>query len=221
VFLLLLGGLNFVVLLGIIRVFRRMRETTVHASELDELLNKRGLLARVLVRVTAAVKKPVHMYPVGVLFGFGFDTATEVSLLVLASAGAAYTLPWYAIMCLPVLFAAGMCLFDTIDGTFMNFAYGWAFSQPVRKIYYNLTITSLSILVAAVIGGMELLSLLSNKLGLAGGVWSVIARLGDFSYSGYLVVAIFVLTWAVSVGVWKWGRIEQRFAPQVSTAPTD
>jgi high-affinity nickel-transport protein len=213
-FLLLLGGLNFVILIGIVKVFRRMRETLVHEDELNDLLSKRGFLARILVRVTSAVKKPVHMYPVGVLFGFGFDTATEVSLLVLASAGAAYTLPWYAIMCLPVLFAAGMCLFDTIDGTFMNFAYGWAFSQPVRKVYYNLTITSLSIMVAIVIGSMELLSLVADKLALSGGFWRFVSKLGDFSYSGYLVVGLFVLTWAVSVGVWKLGRIEQRFTPQ-------
>ena len=214
VFLLLLGGLNFVILLGILRVFRRMRHTAVHPSELDDLLSKRGFLARILVRVTAAVKKPAHMYPIGVLFGLGFDTATEVSLLVLATAGAAYTLPWYAIMCLPVLFAAGMCLFDTVDGTFMNLAYGWAFSQPVRKVYYNLTVTLLSILVAVVIGGMELLSLLSRQLHLAGGIWAFVAGVGDFSYSGYLVVGLFALTWIVSVGVWKWGRIEERFTPQ-------
>ncbi|CAN5466620.1 HoxN/HupN/NixA family nickel/cobalt transporter [soil metagenome] len=216
VFLLLLGSLNFVILVGIIKVFRRMRETVVHPDELQELLNKRGFLSRILVRVTATVKKPLHMYPVGLLFGFGFDTATEVSLLVLASAGAAYALPWYAIMCLPVLFAAGMCLLDTIDGTFMNFAYGWAFSQPVRKIYYNITITSLSVLVAVVIGGVELLSLLADKLQLHGGAWSVIGKVGDFQFSGYLVVGLFVLTWAVSVGVWKLGKIEQRWQPKLT-----
>jgi high-affinity nickel-transport protein len=215
VFLLVLGALNFVILVGIVKVFRRMRESTIHEAQLQELLNKRGFLARILVRVTRAVKKPVHMYPVGVLFGLGFDTATEVSLLVLASAGAAYALPWYAIMCLPVLFAAGMCLFDTVDGTFMNFAYGWAFSQPVRKVYYNMTITSLSVLVAFVIGGMELLSLVSEKLHLAGGAWSLLGTVGDFQYSGYIVVGLFVLTWAVSVAVWKLGRIEERWQPRL------
>jgi high-affinity nickel-transport protein len=216
VFLLFLGSLNFVILLGIIKVFRRMRQTTVHEDELQDLLAKRGFLARILVKVTAAVKKPIHMYPVGVLFGFGFDTATEVSLLVLASAGAAYALPWYALLCLPILFAAGMCLFDTIDGTFMNFAYGWALSQPVRKVYYNLTITTLSIVVAWIIGGFELLSLLVNRLKLTGGVWDLITGVGDFSLSGYLVVGLFVLTWAVSVCIWKFGKIEQRWAPRLS-----
>jgi high-affinity nickel-transport protein len=216
VFLLILGALNLVILVGIVKVFRRMRETTLHEDELKDLLAKRGFLARILVRVTATVKKPIHMYPVGVLFGFGFDTATEVSLLVLASAGAAYALPWYALLCLPILFAAGMCLFDTIDGTFMNFAYGWAFSQPVRKIYYNITITSLSVLVAFVIGGIELLSLLSDKLQLTGGVWDVLGAIGDLQFTGYLVVGLFVATWAISVAVWKFGKIEQRWAPRLS-----
>jgi len=212
VFLLLLGAFNFVVLIGIYRIFRRLRSAAVEEAELDELLAKRGLLARVLYRVTSSVKKPVHMYPVGVLFGFGFDTATEVSLLVLASTGAAYALPWYALMCLPVLFAAGMCLFDTIDGTFMNFAYGWAFSQPVRKLYYNLTITLLSIIVAWVIGGIGLLSLLADRMQLSGGFWDLLIKIGDFQYSGYLVVGLFVVTWAVSVAIWKIGRIEERFS---------
>jgi high-affinity nickel-transport protein len=211
-FLMLLGALNFVVLVGIVRVFRRMRSTHVPEHELQELLARRGFLARILVRVTSAVKKSWHMYPVGLLFGLGFDTATEVSLLVLAGAGAAYALPWYALMCLPVLFAAGMCLFDTIDGTFMNFAYGWAFSQPIRKVYYNLTITTLSVVVAWIIGGIELLSLLADRLDLTGGFWNLVGGVGDFRYSGYLVVGLFVLTWAVSVGVWKFGRIEERWA---------
>ena len=214
VFLLLLGGLNFIILVGIVRVFRRMRQAVVHEHELTDLLSKRGFLSRILVRVTAAVKKPLHMYPVGLLFGLGFDTATEVSLLVIASAGAAYALPWYAILCLPVLFAAGMCLLDTMDGTFMNFAYGWAFSQPVRKVYYNITITSLSVLVALVIGGTELLSLLSSKLRLTGSFWSFIGTIGNFQFSGYLVVGLFALTWLVSVGVWKLGRIEDRWSPR-------
>jgi high-affinity nickel-transport protein len=216
IFLLALGSVNLVILVGIVKVFRRMRQATLDEADLQELLNKRGFLSRILVRVTTTVKKPVHMYPVGLLFGLGFDTATEVSLLVLASAGAAYALPWYAIMCLPVLFAAGMCLLDTIDGTFMNFAYGWAFSHPVRKVYYNITITSLSVLVAFVIGGVELMSLLADRLRFDGPFWRVISSIGDFQFSGYLVVGLFLLTWAVSVGVWKVGRIEQRWSPQLT-----
>src|SRR5436309_4536215 len=115
------------------------------------------------------------MYPVGILFGIGFETATEVTLLILASGAAASGLPWYAIMCLPILFAAGMSLLDTIDGSFMNFAYGWAFAKPVRKVYYNITITGLSVAVALLIGTVELLSILAGKLGLTGGFWAWLA----------------------------------------------
>jgi nickel/cobalt transporter (NiCoT) family protein len=213
-FLIALGIVNLVILLGIIKVFRGMRTGHYDEQTLETLLTSRGFLNRILRRATAGVRKPWHMYPVGVLFGFGFDTATEISLLVLASTSAALALPWYAIMCLPVLFTAGMCLFDTIDGSFMNFAYGWAFSRPIRKVYYNMTVTTLSVLVALVIGGMELLGLLSDKLGLHGGLWNVLGGLGDFRYTGYIVAGVFVTTWAVSWLIWRYGRIEERWAPE-------
>ena len=143
-FLLLIGVLNAVVLAGIVKVFREMRTGLHDEARLESHLQSRGLMNRILGRTTRAVTKPWHMYPLGCLFGLGFDTATEVALLVLAGAGAAGGLPFYAVLCLPILFAAGMSLFDTIDGMFMNFAYGWAFSKPVRKIFYNLAITGLS-----------------------------------------------------------------------------
>ena len=130
------------------RVFRDMRRGAYSEDQLEELLQSRGLMNRFLGRFTNAVRKPWQMYPLGILFGLGFDTATEVALLFLAAGAAGAGLPWYAILCLPVLFAAGMSLLDTIDGSFMNFAYGWAFSQPVRKVYYNITITALSVAVA-------------------------------------------------------------------------
>jgi nickel/cobalt transporter (NiCoT) family protein len=213
-FLIVLGIVNLVILLGIVKVFREMRTGHCDEQTLETLLAGRGFLNRILKRATAGVRKPWHMYPVGVLFGFGFDTATEVSLLVLASTSAALALPWYAILCLPVLFTAGMCLFDTIDGSFMNFAYGWAFSRPIRKVYYNLTVTTLSVLVALVVGGVELLGLLSDKLDLHGGLWNVLATVGDFQYTGYIVAGVFVTTWAVSWLIWRYGRIEQRWAPE-------
>lgn len=168
-FLTLIAVINLVILIGIVRVFRRMRHGDFDEAQLEKQLNNRGLMNRLLRPVTRAVTKPWHMYPVGVLFGLGFDTATEVSLLVLAGGAAASALPWYAILVLPILFAAGMSLLDTIDGCFMNFAYGWALSKPVRKIYYNITITGLSVAVAVIIGGVELLGLLAEKAGLAGG----------------------------------------------------
>jgi high-affinity nickel-transport protein len=220
VFLLVLGTINLVVLIGILRVFARMRAGHYDEKTLEEQLGNRGLLNRILGRATRAVTKAWHMYPVGVLFGFGFDTATEVSLLVLAGAGAAYALPWYAIMTLPVLFAAGMCLFDTVDGAFMNVAYGWAFARPVRKVYYNITVTSLSVLVAFVIGGIELLGLLADKLKLSGGVWNLVGTLSDFQYTGYFVVGVFIATWALSVLIWRYGRIEEKWSAGLSAVPT-
>src|SRR5204863_3406211 len=145
-------------------------------------------------------------YPVGLLFGLGFDTATEVSLLVLAGGAAAFNLPWYALLTLPVLFAAGMSLLDSIDGCFMNFAYGWAFSKPVRKVYYNITITGLSVAVALIIGTIELVSVLADQLRLSGGVWGAVANL-NLNTVGFVIVGLFVATWAIALAVWRFGRI--------------
>jgi high-affinity nickel-transport protein len=171
-------------------------------------------MTRLYARATRAVRKPWHMYPLGCLFGLGFDTATEVALLVLAGAGAAGGLPFYAILCLPILFAAGMSLFDTLDGMFMNFAYGWAFSRPVRKVFYNLAITGLSVAVALLIGGIELLAVLADELSLTGGPWDFVTGI-DLNLIGYLVVALFVLTWAIALAVWRLGRIEERWSAEL------
>ena len=209
-FLLLIAAINLGVLRGILRVIRDMRAGAYDEAALEAHLNNRGLLNRVLGRVTRAVRKPWHMYPVGLLFGLGFDTATEVSLLVLAGGAAAFALPWYAILTLPVLFAAGMTLLDTIDGSFMNFAYGWAFANPVRKVYYNLTITGLSIAVALLIGGIELISILAEQLRITGGPLAAITNI-PLDHVGYGIVALFVATWLVALLVWRFGRIEQRW----------
>jgi high-affinity nickel-transport protein len=150
-FLVLIGILNLTILVSILGIFRRMRHGEFDEEELEEQLDSRGFMNRLYGRATRAIRKPWQMYPLGMLFGLGFDTATEVALLVLAGGAAASGLPFYAILCLPILFAAGMSLFDTIDGAFMNFAYGWAFSKPVRKIFYNITITGLSVAVALLI----------------------------------------------------------------------
>jgi nickel/cobalt transporter (NiCoT) family protein len=210
-FLLLIGILNLVILVSIVGIFRRMRHGEFDERELEQQLNSRGLMNRIYGRATRAVRKPWHMYPLGLLFGLGFDTATEVSLLVLAGGAAAGGLPFYAIVCLPILFAAGMTLFDTIDGAFMNFAYGWAFSKPIRKIFYNITITGLSVAVALLIGTLELLSVLADKLGLSGGLWDVVSTL-DLNVVGYVVVGLFVATWAIAIVVWRYGHIEERWS---------
>jgi high-affinity nickel-transport protein len=210
-FLYLIGIINLVILVGIVKVFRRMRQGHFSEEELETQLNSRGVMNRFYGRLTKSIRHPWQMYPLGILFGLGFDTASEVALLFLAAGAALGGVPWYAILCLPILFAAGMCLLDTIDGAFMNFAYGWAFSKPVRKVYYNITITGLSVAVALMIGTVELLSILVDKLGLSGGVWDFIANI-DLNAVGYLVVGLFVLTWTVALAVWHFGRIEERWA---------
>ena len=211
-FLLLIGLVNLAVLRRILGVWRGMRAGTYDEAELEAHLDERGFLNRILGRFTRAVRKPWHMYPIGLLFGLGFDTTTEVAFLVLAGGAAAFALPWYALLTLPVLFAAGMSLLDTIDGSFMNFAYGWAFSKPVRKVYYNLTVTGLSVAVALIIGGIELTALLVDRLGIRSGPLAAIAGL-DLNSVGYAIVGLFALTWIVAGLVWHFGRIEQRWTP--------
>jgi high-affinity nickel-transport protein len=211
VFLMIIAVLNLIVLRSILGVFRRMRGGEYDEAALEEQLNKRGLMNRILGGATRAVTRPWHMYPVGLLFGLGFDTATEVSLLVLAGGAAAFNLPWYAILTLPILFAAGMSLLDTIDGCFMNFAYGWAFSKPVRKVYYNITITGLSVAVAMIIGVVELTGLLAEKLGIDSGPLGAVRNL-DLNVVGYAIVGLFVLTWVVALLVWRYGRIEEKWS---------
>jgi high-affinity nickel-transport protein len=217
-FLYLIAIINIILLLGIFKVFRRMRLGHFDEEALEEQLNKRGLMNRLLGRVMKSITKPWQMYPLGLLFGLGFDTATEIALLVLASSGAASGLPWYAILTLPVLFAAGMSLLDTIDGSFMNFAYGWAFSKPVRKVYYNLTITGLSVAVALIIGTVELLGLLVDKLGLHGAFWDWVGGL-DLNIVGFVIVGLFVVTWLIALAVWKYGRIEEKWTAGLQSAP--
>jgi len=213
-FLLLIGLLNLVVLVGIVDVFRKMRAGHYDEATLESHLDNRGLMNRLLRPVMKLVRKPVHMYPVGLLFGLGFDTVTEVGLLVIAGGAAASGLPWYAVLVLPILFAAGMSLLDSIDGSFMNFAYGWAFSKPVRKVYYNLVITGLSVAVALLIGGQELISILVDNLEITSGPLAAIGAL-NLNLMGYVVVALFIVTWAVALLVWRFGKVEQRWDRQL------
>ncbi|MGZ4640371.1 MAG: HoxN/HupN/NixA family nickel/cobalt transporter, partial [Actinomycetes bacterium] len=220
VFLMLIGILNLVVLREILGVFRRMRHGDFDEAALEEHLSNRGLMNRILGGATRAVTKPWHMYPVGLLFGLGFDTATEVSLLVLAGGAAAFNLPWYALLTLPVLFAAGMSLLDSVDGCFMNFAYGWAFSKPVRKVYYNITITGLSVAVALVIGTIEIISIVTEQLSIDSGPLAWVGAL-DLNMVGYAIVALFILTWVVALAVWRYGRIEEKWSIHVRETATD
>jgi high-affinity nickel-transport protein len=201
---------------SIVRIFRRMRHGEYSEAELEDQLSNRGFLTRFFKRATSAVTKPWHMYPVGLLFGLGFDTATEIALLATAGAAAAGGLPFYAILCLPILFAAGMSLLDTIDGAFMNFAYGWAFSKPVRKVFYNITITWLSVVVALVVGAIELMSVLVDRLSLTGQPWDFVSGL-DLNYVGYAIVGVFVLTWVAALCIWHFGHIEAKWSAAVES----
>jgi high-affinity nickel-transport protein len=217
VFLWVLGLLNLAVLVGILKVFRRMRQGGFDEAELEAQLDKRGFMNRLLGGLTRSVREPWHIYPVGVLFGLGFDTATEVGLLVIAGGAAAFALPFWSILVLPVLFAAGMCLMDTVDGVFMTAAYDWAFAKPVRKIFYNITITSISVAVALVIGTIELVGVLTDQAHITSGPLAAIADV-DLDYAGYAIVGLFVLAWLVAAVVWRVGRIEERWSTDLLPA---
>ena len=209
-FLYIIAAINIVILLGIIKVFREMKTGRYDEAELEEQLDKRGFMNRFLGGLTKRVSEPRQMYPIGLLFGLGFDTATEVALLVVASSAGAAGLPWYAILCLPILFAAGMSLMDSIDGSFMNFAYGWAFSQPVRKVFYNITITGLSVAIAVVIGTIEVGGLIASQLNLSGSFWNSFETI-NINFWGFVIVGMFVATWILALLVWRVGRIEERW----------
>ena len=211
VFLVLIGLLNLAALIGILKVFGAMRRGHYDEAALERQLDARGFLNRILGRVNKLVRRPWQMYPVGFLFGLGFDTVTEIGLLVIAGGAVASGLPWWAVLTLPVLFTAGMALLDTIDGAFMQVAYGWAFSRPVRKIYYNITVTALSVAVALIIGLATLGGPLAQRLGVHSGPVAWLAGL-DMEHVGYGIAALFVAAWAVSVGIWKYGRIEERWS---------
>ena len=212
-FLYLIAAVNIVILAGIMRVFTAMRRGEYDEAALEEQLANRGFLNRFLGRFSRSIRSSWQMYPLGMLFGLGFDTATEITLLVLAGSTAAAGLPWYAILCLPVIFAAGMSLLDTIDGSFMNVAYGWALARPVRKVYYNITVTGLSIAVALIVGTAELLGLFAEQLGWRGGFWDWVAGL-DLNVIGFVIVGMLALTWLGALLVWRIGRIEERWAVQ-------
>ncbi|WP_414685218.1 HoxN/HupN/NixA family nickel/cobalt transporter [Mycobacterium sp.] len=209
-FLYLIGIINVVALIGIWRVFITLRNGRFNEHDLKDALDNRGFLARMLRPVMKRINRPVQMYPVGVLFGLGFDTATEVALLALAGTGAAAGLPWFAVLVLPVLFAAGMSLMDTADGLFMTVAYDWAFANPVRKIYYNLSITGLSVAVALLIGTIELVTVLHDHLGWINPLTDWISAV-SLNNVGFAIVGLFAATWLCAVTYWKLAGVEQRW----------
>ena len=208
-FLWLIGLINVVIVLGIYRIYKQLRKGSLDAARLDELLSKRGFMNRYFSSLFKIIREPWQIYPIGVLFGLGFDTATEVALIAISvGVGVSSNVPLWMILVLPFMFTCGMVLVDTSDGITMRMAYGWAFLKPIRKIYYNLTITIISVLVAFVIGTVEILQVLSGELALTGSFWSWLNSL-DFETLGYGIVAIFVISWIISLAYYKYGRLEE------------
>jgi high-affinity nickel-transport protein len=216
-FLMLIAILNLIILVSIVGVFIQMRKGTYSDDELEKHLNSRGLLMRFFGPIARRIDKSWKMYPLGILFGLGFDTATEIGLLVLAGSSVVAGLPWWAIISLPLFFAGGMSLLDTIDGSFMNFAYGWAFSKPVRKVYYNIIITGLSVAVALFVGGLELCQVFAQQLNLTGGFWDY-ALAFDLNSAGYFIVGAFAVVWSVALLLWRYGKIEERWHDKAHAA---
>jgi nickel/cobalt transporter (NiCoT) family protein len=223
-FLLLIGLLNLVILAGIVRVFRSMRRGEYDEAELERQLANRGFFYRFFGRWMKAINFEWQLYPVGVLFGLGFDTATEVALLATTALLASAHIPWYAIACLPILFTAGMTVMDTTDGLFMNLAYGWAFFNPVRKVYYNLAITGLSVAICFFIGGIETLSLIPYEikgLSRSHGFWGLLSHF-NLNTAGFVIVGMFILTWVAAALIWRFGRIEEKWGARLQlSVPED
>ena len=209
-FLYLIALLNIVIILGLYRIFCSLRTGTYDEAALEQQLLNRGLMNRFFGKRMKAITKEWHMYPIGFLFGMGFDTATEVALLATTALLASSAMPWYSIMCLPVLFAAGMCLMDTLDGIFMNSAYGWAFANPIRKLYYNFTITGLSVVICIFIGTAELLDLIPVELHLHGSFWKYMEGF-SINTAGFIIVGMFIAVWALAFAIWRYGKIETKW----------
>ena len=218
-FLFLIALLNISILRGISRVMRAMRQGEFDETQLEAHLQRRGFMNRFFGRLTRSIHAEWQMYPVGVLFGLGFDTATEVALLATTAVLATASLPWYAIMCLPVLFTAGMSLMDTADTVLMVYAYDWAFFNPVRKIYYNLVITTLSIAICVVIASIEVAGLLANELNIQSGPLAFASQI-NINTAGFIIVGRFIVTWLGALAYWRFGHLEERYSAPMSSPQT-
>jgi nickel/cobalt transporter (NiCoT) family protein len=215
-FLWLIGILNLIVLLEIIKIWRQLKSGTHKREHLEDILAQRGFINRIFGgRLQPFIKHSWQMYPIGLLFGLGFDTASEIGLLAITAGVATGKIPFLAIVSFPILFAAGMSMMDTADGALMSKAYRWAFSSPLRKIYYNITTTGLSVAVALIIGTIELIQVLSKKLELKGAFFNFLRNL-NFEMLGYVIVGMFLVAWGGSVLLWKVRHIEERWGSNIS-----
>jgi high-affinity nickel-transport protein len=210
-FLITIAAANTFILVGVWRMFNAVRRgEPLIDEELNLLLSQRGLLGRLLRSLFLVISSSWHMYPLGILFGLGFDTATEIGLLGISATQGSQGLPLSSILVFPALFTAGMSLVDTSDGVLMAGAYGWAFTKPIRKLYYNLTITLVSVIVALVIGGVEVLGLIKDKLDLEGGIWMFIGIANEnFGVLGYFIIAIFIACWLISAALYRINRFDE------------
>jgi high-affinity nickel-transport protein len=210
-FLWIIGLINAVIVLGIYKIFQTLKQGKLKQAELDNLLENRGFMNRFFRPLFRIVSEPWHIYPIGVLFGLGFDTASEVALIAISvGIGVSTNIPLYYILILPLMFTCGMVTVDTTDGVTMRVAYGWAFLNPIRKIYYNLTVTVTSVLVAWAIGTVELLQVLSSELNLSGWFWSWVNGL-NFEMIGFGIALVFILSWLFSFGYWRYKRFDKQF----------
>jgi len=214
-FLLLIGLFNLVILVGIVRVYRKLKAGGYDEQSLDLDLTAGGFMSRIFGRLFRVIHHSWQMYPIGFLFGLGFDTASEVAILAISAGAAANGLPFVAVIALPLIFAAGMSLMDTADGAFMAKAYSWAFTSPIRKVFYNLTMTSLSVFVALFIGAIEIMQALIQAFALRGGMFGAIAGFDLVGRAGYFIVAAFVLAWVAALLIYKARRIDERWASLV------
>lgn len=207
-FLIIIGLVNLIVAIEIYRIFQRLKRGNLNEAELEQQLQQRGFMYRYFGRLFRVIERPHQMYPVGVLFGLGFDTASEIFLLAITAVVALGGAPIYVALLLPLLFTCGMVLIDTIDGVTMRFAYGWAFQRPLRKVFYSLTVTLISVMVAFAIGGVELLQVLAIEFGWSGAFWEGFMNL-DFEVLGYFVIAIFIITWGAATAYYRYKRYDQ------------
>jgi len=217
VFLFIIGLINALIVLDVYRTFKGLKEGRIKGNELDDALNKNSFMGRTFGKLFKIVNEPWQIYPVGVLFGLGFDTATQVALIAISIGVAGTGIPFWVVLLLPLLFTAGMVTIDTSDGISMRCAYGWAFLKPIRKIYYNLTITIISVLVAFVIGGIEIVQVVSLEMGLTTGFWGWLANL-DFETMGYAIIATFLIAWAIAMAYYRYKGYEKIGFPSGSPA---
>ena len=210
-FLYLIAAMNFVILLGILKVFMEMRNGVFNAIQLEKQLQSRGFMYRYFGRFMGSINHSWQMVFVGLVFGVGFDTTTEILLLSATAFAATSGLPFYAVLALPLLFSGGIALMDTLDGWVMNFAYGWALAQPVRKVYYNVVITGLSIAAAFMIGTIEVLAVVTAKLHMHGAFWGYVSDF-NINQAGFAIAGLFIVVWAGAIAIWKLGSLEDRWA---------